>query len=82
MPNSGITTGNNIFEPVPDITEYGSNMETYLTNMLSENISKEIEKQIIEHILGDIWKLEQEKIKLREDRNKKIIAIFGEDFIE
>jgi hypothetical protein len=78
-----MTLINNIYEPLPDFTEYGSSMETYLTDMLTEELSKEIDKQIIEHLMNDpVYKRELEIIKLREDRNKKIIDIFGVDFIE
>jgi hypothetical protein len=82
MPNSGITIwGNNTLTQISDLSDYGCNMETYLTDILTEELSKEIDKQIIETLMNDpIWKEERARIILREERNKKIQEIFGDDF--
>ena len=82
MTNSGITIwGNNSLTHIEDVSNFGCDMETYLTDILSEELSKEIDKQIIETIFGDKLRQEEARRKLRELRNKKIQELFGDDFI-
>jgi hypothetical protein len=82
MPNSGITIwGNNTITNLDDYTNFGCNLESYLTDILSEELSKEIDKQIIERIFGDKFRQEEARRKLRELRNNKIRDLFGDDFI-
>lgn len=82
MPSSGITIWGNNTSQLEDFSNFGSSMETYLTDMLTEELSKEINKQIIEELFGDKLKQEEARRKLRELRNKKIQEIFGDDFID
>lgn len=74
----------NTISNIGNYTNFGCDLESYLTDILSEELSKEINKQIMETLFGEQLKQEEARRKLRELRelrNKKIQDIFGDDLM-